>query len=464
MKPVRRETWLALAFILARTALCFYRASHQSIVLDEAYTFNRYLQSWHDVYWLYETNNHVLFSILAKLSIRLFGLSELSLRLPTVIASFFLIFGVYRISEGTVSRTVRWIALIAISLHPLLLDFSVAARGYGLSITLLVWAIYLAMRPEIQKSYAISGILAALAVSANLTVLPAALGLMVAILIVEEGAAKARLVKLATFAAPFQAVAIALNLGALRSATLESFSSGFGPAAWQDFLRDIVSNSIHTAHRNGFLAFRAPETILAFVLLPAVLIFIAAALVRNRRRGESVPAIVLLVSLASIVALHYAFGFSYPEDRLTLYLILLFAIAWTIAANQLGGRAALVAQAAVVALLAAQFITQFDAYQFTKWKYDRESKTVALKLRDLCKNKPAGSVSVSTTWYHQAAMEFYRVALPIPALKPIEWPKQTEFSGHDFYVLNAPDTYFMSGEGIHVLFEDKRSGIALGAR
>jgi hypothetical protein len=466
MKPVRREIWLALAFILARALLCFWRAAHQSIVLDEAYTFNRYLQSWHDVYWLYETNNHVLFSILAKLSIRLFGLSELSLRLPTVIASFFLVFGVFRILENTVSRTIRWIALIAISLHPLLLDFSVAARGYGLSITLLIWAIVFAMRAEMRKSYAICGVLAALAISANLTALPAAFGLVVAILITENGAVKERLIQLAIFAAPFQIVAIALNFGALRTATLDTFSSGVGHTRWIEFIHDMVYNSIHTAHRDGPFGGSRAESLIVYVILPAIAILCLVTFARTRDQSKSalIPVITLTVALLVLIAMHYLLGVNYPEDRLGLYLVVLFALTWTIAAGRANIRWLQLAQVALITLLVTQFITQFNPYAFTIWKYDRETKAVALKLRDLLKDKPGGSVSVSTTWLHQPAMEFYRVALPIRALRPIDWPKQTQFSGFDYYVLNAPDTYFMSGEGIHVLFEDKRSGIALGAR
>jgi Dolichyl-phosphate-mannose-protein mannosyltransferase len=464
---IRGEHWLVLLLAVVRTLFCAYRASHQSIVLDEAYTYNRYLGSWHDVYWLYEANNHVLFSILAKLSIRLFGLSELALRLPTVIAGFFLIWGVFRILERTVSRPVRWIALIALSLHPLILDLSVAARGYGLSVALLVWAIDFAM----ARKYAICGVLAALAISASLPIIPAAIGLMTAILLVEQGSLKDRLKAFAIMAAPFQAVVVAINFGALRTATLQSFSTGVGFTSWQDFLRDVIHNSIHTAHRAGLFGSPRIESFIAFVILPAILIFGAAScFVRNRPTSsveppvELISAITLFVAILGLVGLHRVLNVNYPEDRLGLYLLVLFGLTWAIAVQRVGKFWVFWTQAIMAALLVVQFVTQFDPTAFAVWKYDRESKTVALRLQDLCKGKPDGSVSVSTTWLHQPAMEFYRVALNIRALRPIDWPRQTEFTGHDYYVFNVPDTWLMKERGIRVLFEDQRSGIALGAR
>ncbi len=469
MRRIRGEHPLALAFALARTAFCCYRAAHQSIVLDEAYTYNRFLSgSWADIYWTYKTNNHVLYSLLAKASIHLFGLSELALRLPSVIAGFFMIYGAFRVLELTVSRPIRWVAIVAIGLHPLILDFSVAARGYGLSIALLVWAMYFAMR----RNHALAGVLAGLAVSANLAVSPAAIGLIPAIVLLEPGSGKDRLKALAMVAAPFQAVVIAINLGALRTATLQDFSTGFGFADWRESVRDLVHYSIHSAHRSGIFGTYRAESVISFWLLPAILTLCVAAcfletrLLRNSREPafRLLPAVMLFVSLAVTVTLHYLLGLNYPEDRLGLYLLLLFGLTWAIAADSLKNVWIRRAQTLMAVLLVAQFATQFDAHSFAIWKYDMETRTVALRVKDACQGRPDGSMSVGVTWLHQPAMEFYRVALGIRALRPVEWPKETEFSGHDFYVFNDPDTQQMESHGIRVVFADRRAGIALGAR
>jgi len=479
MRRIRGEHLPALAFALARTAFCLYRAAHQSIVLDEAYTYNRFLSgSWADVYWVYKTNNHVLYSILAKLSIHLFGLSELAIRLPSVIAGFFLIYGAFRVLEPAVSRPVRWLAILAIGLHPLMLDFSVAARGYGLSIALLVWAMYFAMRQgHTNENHALAGTLAGLAVSANLAISPAAIGLILAIVLLGPGPVRSRLTALAMATATFQAVVITINFGALRSATLQDFSTGFGFADWHESVRDLVHYSIHAVHSSGIFGTYRAETVISFWLLPAILTLCVAACFLNTRflktrllnnRCEPafrlLPAVMLFVSLAVTVALHYLLGLNYPEDRLGLYLLLLFGLTWAIAADSVTNVWIRRAQAAMAVLLVAQFTTQLDAHSFAIWKYDMETRNVALRIKDACQGRPDGSMSVGVTWLHQPAMEFYRVALGIHALQPIEWPKQTEFSGHDFYVFNDPDTQQMESQGIRVLFADRRAGIALGTR
>ncbi len=159
------ERTLAIAIALIRTAVCAYRAATQSFVADEAFTFNTFVAgSWRNLYFQYEANNHLLFSLLSKLSMSIFGDSESALRLPSVIASFFLMIGVWCVLESVQSRAVRWVAFAAIALNPLMLDFSAAARGYGLAVALLVWALF----AGITQRYKTAGILLGLAVSANL--------------------------------------------------------------------------------------------------------------------------------------------------------------------------------------------------------------------------------------------------------------------------------------------------------
>src|SRR5262249_27918122 len=131
---------------------------------------------WSNLYTTFDANNHVLNTILIRLSVGAFGLSELTLRLPSVLAGFALTMGVFAVLGPIPSRWTRWIAFVSIGLHPLILDFSVAARGYGISLAFLVWAMVLAMR----ERYLWGGALLGLAVSANLSVAFPALALICA--------------------------------------------------------------------------------------------------------------------------------------------------------------------------------------------------------------------------------------------------------------------------------------------
>ncbi len=90
------EQIFAVAVALVRFAVCCYRAAHQSLVIDEALTFSRYVKGPWSSIWSedYDANNHILYSFLAKMSVPVFGLSEFTLRLPSLLAGFFL-FSVY---------------------------------------------------------------------------------------------------------------------------------------------------------------------------------------------------------------------------------------------------------------------------------------------------------------------------------------------------------------------------------
>ena len=102
IRAFRSEYFAAIAIALARFVFCCYRAIHQAMVIDEAYCFERFLSGpWSRIYSQYDASNHVLYSILARLSIQILGLSEFSLRLPSLLAGFFLTLGIFHVLRST---------------------------------------------------------------------------------------------------------------------------------------------------------------------------------------------------------------------------------------------------------------------------------------------------------------------------------------------------------------------------
>jgi hypothetical protein len=157
----------------ARLGLSAWRAATQSITIDEAFTFNRYLHGpWSLIYGPYDdTNNHFLYTILAKLSISALGLSEFAMRLPSVLAGLILFTALMRLLALLVpgrdwgSRIVRWIAYATLALHPLLMDMTIAARGYGLALAFYFCAVLFTA----QGRHLLAGILLGLSMAANLS-------------------------------------------------------------------------------------------------------------------------------------------------------------------------------------------------------------------------------------------------------------------------------------------------------
>jgi hypothetical protein len=460
---VARFERIAIAvFALARTLLCAYRAAHQSITVDEATTYLNYVRGpWSNVWGPYDPNNHVLFSILARISVHLFHISELTLRLPTVIAGFFLVLGFYRVLELTVeSRAIRCLATVTVSLAPLLLDFSVAARGYGLGITLLVWAAYFAIRG--RDFWA--GIFSGLAMAATFNLAFAVLGIVACPLALGAGRWRARLRRVNRIFEPAAIVLLAICFPEIRQA--QGWQFYIGTPHLSEALYDFVRYTVLAWPRHrGWLGSEAALGGVEFFLLPAMLALILVTAIFGLRREPGhrrflVPALALLLFLVAVAASHLL-GINYPEDRLTLPAFVFLALAWAIAVARLPNRALRMGNGAVALVLMGQFLSQFHVSYFTVWQFDAGIRTVARRLRDDLRGQPPRSVSLSATSFHRPALEYYRNVYNIGALQPIERNEPTKLEGYDYYVLNGDDRGRMTAKSGPPLFYDERSGVEL---
>lgn len=448
------ERIAVLIFATARTALCAYRAATQSITVDEATTYLNYVRDhWANVWTNYDPNNHILYSILAQLSVRAFHISEFTLRLPSVLAGFFFIVGLYRVLEETVSsRAIRGIALLAFGTAPLLLDFSVAARGYGLSLALLVWAIYSCVTSHSKRHDVCAGVLLGLSLAANFNIAFPALGLI--------AFRRGSLALILPAAAIFGTICYPL-LGQIHSGQLYIGAPTIGAAAYElvyTFIRAVPGHP-------GLFGAGTGAHAVEYFFLPAVLVSLIAVSVRGKQAPQQrLPVIVLLISLASIVAAHFLAGMNYPVDRMGLALFVLFGLAWTIAADQIPNPRVRALNAVLAILLIAQFLTQWHTRYFDLWLFDLPSKQVAQRLLEESRGKASGSVSVSATWFQIPAIEYYRQVNRIAALQPIQRHEHTQLDGFDYYVLNAKDDDDLKGRPLPektLLFQDDLSGVFL---
>lgn len=457
---LRSEHLLAIAFALGRTGLCAYRAAAQAVVHDEAFFFGRFVDgAWSQLWSPYDAANHVLYTVLAKISIALFGLSELTLRLPSVLAGLVLMLATFRILSTCRSRILRWTLYIGIGLHPLLLDFSIAARGYGLSLALLACAVYATMRGR----PIVAGFLAGLAMSANLIAIIPVASLGAARFFLAEGPWRARGREVWLLALPAIFTAAAICYLPLRTATPANFYIGFD--SLRDSLFNLTFRSLRAASQAGPLGSFEAARLVAFGLAPLTLVFgvisgFASWRTDARLRYRLVIPLTLAISVAILLAAHGLFGLKYPIDRTGLYLIYLAGISWAMVADT--GRRVLPTIGTLIALvLLVQFATQLQWHQFEVWYYDADVKDVARRIQQECRDKPDGSVSVSVSELHQPALEFYRKYYRIACAQPFIRRPETELTGHDYYVYNRVDRRFAETAGLRVLISEPVSGITL---
>jgi len=130
-----------------------HRALVQSITLDEADTFNHWVAPTSPAHWEPHSNNHVLNSTLMRLSIWLFGLSPLTVRMPALLGGLLYIFAMYRLCALlTNDLLLAWALFVCLVYNPFIMDYLVAARGYGLALGFLGLAIYLLAREVVRTN------------------------------------------------------------------------------------------------------------------------------------------------------------------------------------------------------------------------------------------------------------------------------------------------------------------------
>jgi uncharacterized membrane protein len=175
---------LAVKILLAGLfAVCVYRAATQSLVRDEALTFRLYIAGPIEaIFRSYDPNHHFLNTLLMRASTAIFGDSELALRLPALAGAALYFVSVYRPSLAAFGETALFpLAVALMSLNPFTLDFMVAARGYGMALALMIFAVAmvhesLALDLVPRKKLLLAGAALGLSVTANLVFLLPVLG------------------------------------------------------------------------------------------------------------------------------------------------------------------------------------------------------------------------------------------------------------------------------------------------
>jgi len=451
------EHLFAIAFAFARTAVCAWRAAHQSITHDEAFSFLYFIDGpWSSLWSPYHAANHVLYSFLAKLSVALFGLSEFTLRLPSVLAGFFFMWGVFRVLESCESRMIRWIAYLAIGLNPLLMDFSIAARGYGLGVALLVWAVDASLRERPIRS----GFLLGFGIAANLTIVFPATGLIAAHFLL---AAKHRIRDIAAMAGVAVAVATAICYFPFRTATRAQFYAGEQSLA--DSVFTLIMPSIRASQRAGLFGTTKAALFIGTWIVPAIALFWIVIWAREWQKGApsgklKVP-FTLALTVSSLLAAHFLFNVNYPTNRIALYLVPLAGITWSATADILRNRSLRAINLVMACVLLIQFATQVQLRYFEIWRFNSSIMDIAQQLRQETRDRPAESVSLGANFTQQPPLEFYRIYYRIAALKPLDRKLHADVTGHDFYVLTGPETGATKAAGLTVLFSDPVSGVVL---
>ena len=173
------------AFIIAKAVTV-------QVTTDEAYTLTILTKEtvWNLVsYESSYTNNHILNSLLCKLSFGIFGMNQVAGRLPNILSFILYFWFVWQFSRRFFKDDFVGLMFVAVMLgNPYMIEFFALARGYGLSIALMMTSIYFAANYVLanhRRSLSISLMCAMLSVYAQFALLHFFLGLNFLIFIFE---------------------------------------------------------------------------------------------------------------------------------------------------------------------------------------------------------------------------------------------------------------------------------------
>ncbi|MFA5259700.1 MAG: glycosyltransferase family 39 protein [Candidatus Omnitrophota bacterium] len=124
----------AVALMAAVFSYTLARALLIPIFHDEAYTYFTYGQSSLPVILGELGNNHILNTLLIKCSVWLFGLSELSLRLPALGGHLFFLMGAYRALNFFLEKKAFIAGIVLLTFNLFVLELFSAGRGYALGL------------------------------------------------------------------------------------------------------------------------------------------------------------------------------------------------------------------------------------------------------------------------------------------------------------------------------------------
>jgi len=146
--PIKQNSMaLKVCFIFAIILFTYgtYRACVVGFTWDESFSYLNY--SRNKIFMLehlsmMDANNHLLNTWSNIFLIKLFGVNQIVLRLPSLISHILFLFYSYKIVAKLQNSLLIIFGFIIINFNPYVLDFFSLSRGYGLSLGLMVASVY----------------------------------------------------------------------------------------------------------------------------------------------------------------------------------------------------------------------------------------------------------------------------------------------------------------------------------
>jgi hypothetical protein len=455
-KSAGGRDWLAAAVGSGLLLYAIVRAVALPILFDEAFTYLAFVRqplgtllnplgSDREI----DANNHLLNTLLVKACAALLGVSEFVFRLPNLAAlASYLVFGWLILRRY--SRFLPPLAgFVLITANPFLLDLFSAARGYGLSLGLLLPGLYLLARtiegesPSREREVLAFAMLAAgsLASYSLLNVYLAALfvwGVAKAIRLSKRaGPSRRGRILPDTLRLNVPVILISGGLAAAVGPVLFALSRAGGlywggeSGFWRDTIGSLVASGLYRAPY-GAVAF---PILLGMVAAGSALIAAVASLASTRRRDPPRMRVfagigaILGLSVAAILLEHWFLGVKFPVDRMAVSLVPLFLLSLWLAlevgmssATSDLRRATRIGVIVLAVACLAHVVRVGRIRTSYLWQYDLDTPAMLADLSRMSErpSAPERRVRLGITPFLAAGINYYREVRNLAWLAPVD--------------------------------------------
>ncbi len=327
-----RQTKVFVFISLIWLIYFWLRALYVPITFDEAATFFHFVQRGD--FWFYsaipDANNHFINSLFSFFSIKIFGVSKLSLRLPNLISAIVFLYYLYRCSSIIKNGLLRWSFIISLMFTHYFVEFFAVSRGYGLSMAFLMGVFYYLVtfiNHKSRRSLILISVFLVLAELSNLSILVLALatiGYQIIYILTKKAIIKKERYVLLLIILIFQILPTIFSSNYMFYLQEKgSLYYGDGSGLWTLTVKSLIFlvTGTNTTVYSTF-------TIILFIyLMVAVVLVIIKEGFKEVFNPLLIFPVLLFTSITGILLLSTIFKINYPEDRVAMYFIPLFICA-----------------------------------------------------------------------------------------------------------------------------------------
>ena len=505
---------VSVAILLFAFGLAVYRARMQSIAHDEATTYLYFLDGGVYHVLFYNPANHALFTMLAKPFVWVLGVSEFTLRAPSLFGAAAYLIATYLLCAKLFGDGLLLpLSVALLCLNPQILEFLPAARGYCLGLACLALAMYILTRLLDRGDFdpgdkiwrwgcATASVLLALSVAASFTNIVPAACLTFSFSVVALGGFSElkkfgdhRLRVLAQYLIfpgaasgvgilwPFLIQArpahVETNMGGAADALRNTFNASF-LYKWTD---DVHSSLGAIPPAPGSWPQRISDVGVYF-LLPLLFCFTAlgllivsrgAAGVRTKQNAQCrLFAGAAVACVAFIFLLHVGAGINYPFSRYCLFFIPLFTIGAVLSGREIHVRSARVylkaAGLAIAAIVVFDYALSIQTSYFRYNAYDVVSRDLLEAIAKDARPQGLMNVRVGGTWWYEPEINFYRRKYKAEWLLPFDIKDRSYFwetpnslvpADYDYFVFLPASDPELTGPRVRTIFHDDKTQVTI---